>query len=79
MRDRRFLHSSSTGHLNLGAGHLSLGVCDYPEHVDPASWPEHARQQRALGLRFVRLAEFAWSRLEPRPGEFDWAWLDRAV
>ena len=79
MRDRRFLHSSSTGHLNLGAGHLSLGVCDYPEHVDPASWPEHARQQRALGLRFVRLAEFAWSRLEPRPGEFDWAWLDRAI
>ncbi|MFN4250400.1 beta-galactosidase [Deinococcus sp.] len=79
MRDRRFLHSSSTGHLNLGAGHLSLGVCDYPEHVDPASWPEHARQQRALGLRFVRLAEFAWSRLELRPGEFDWAWLDRAI
>ncbi|GGR60443.1 beta-galactosidase [Deinococcus seoulensis] len=58
---------------------LTLGVCDYPEHVDPATWPEHARQQRALGLHFVRLAEFAWSRLEPRPGEFDWAWLDQAI
>ena len=58
---------------------LMLGVCDYPEHVDPATWPEHARQQRSLGLRFVRLAEFAWSRLEPRAGQFEWAWLDRAI
>lgn len=75
MRDSTHPSSLST----LQPAPLLLGVCDYPEHVDPASWPEHARQQRALGLRFVRLAEFAWSRLEPRPGEFDWAWLDRAI
>jgi beta-galactosidase len=33
----------------------------------------------ALGITQVRIGEFAWSRLEPRPGEFDWAWLDSAV
>lgn len=59
--------------------HLLLGSCDYPEHVPRDRWASYARQQRELGLSFVRLAEFAWSRLEPRPGEFDWAWLDEAV
>ncbi|MFC3835723.1 MULTISPECIES: beta-galactosidase [Deinococcus] len=58
---------------------LLLGVCDYPEHVSPTLWPDFARQQRELGLSFVRLAEFAWSRMEPRPGEYDWAWLDEAI
>ncbi|THF85716.1 beta-galactosidase [Deinococcus sp. KSM4-11] len=58
---------------------LLLGVCDYPEHVSPALWADFARQQRELGLSFVRLAEFAWSRMEPRAGEYDWAWLDEAI
>ncbi|GHF49390.1 beta-galactosidase [Deinococcus metalli] len=58
---------------------LLLGVCDYPEHVSPDLWADFARQQRELGLSFVRLAEFAWSRLEPRAGEYDWAWLDGAI
>lgn len=31
------------------------------------------------GIRVVRIAEFAWSRIEPGPGELDFAWLDRAV
>ena len=59
--------------------HLQLGVCDYPEQVPPERWAEYAQAQKALGLRFVRLAEFAWSRLEPRPEHYDWAWLDEAV
>jgi len=32
-----------------------------------------------LGIRVVRIAEFAWSRMEPAPGRFDWAWLDDAI
>jgi beta-galactosidase len=31
------------------------------------------------GLTWVRIGEFAWSRLEPQPGQFDWGWLDRAI
>lgn len=27
----------------------------------------------------VRIGEFAWSRIEPDPGRFDWNWLDRAI
>ena len=33
----------------------------------------------ALGIEQVRLGEFAWSRIEPAAGAFDWDWLDRAI
>ena len=55
-----------------------LGVCYYPEHWPEAMWAEDARRMRELGIGFVRIGEFAWSRIEPRRGEFQWAWLDRA-
>ena len=32
-----------------------------------------------LGLSYVRIGEFAWSRLEPRDGELQFDWLDEAV
>ena len=31
------------------------------------------------GITFVRIGEFAWTRMEPQPVQFDWAWLDRAI
>lgn len=31
------------------------------------------------GLSWVRIGEFAWSRLEPAPGDLRFDWLDRAV
>ncbi|GGL82649.1 beta-galactosidase [Deinococcus aerolatus] len=61
------------------APHLLLGSCDYPEHVSQDRWAAYAQQQKELGLTFVRIAEFAWSRMEPRPGEYDWSWLDTAI
>ena len=57
----------------------SLGVCYYPEHWPESHWEEDARRMAALGIRYVRIGEFAWSRIEPRPGKFEWAWLDRAI
>ena len=56
-----------------------LGVCYYPEHWPEAIWAEDARRMRSLGLTTVRIGEFAWSRLEPDPGRYDFAWLDRAI
>ena len=40
---------------------------------------QDARRMRKLGISFVRIGEFAWSRIEPEPGRFEWDWLDRAV
>lgn len=56
-----------------------LGVCYYPEHWPEAFWAEDARRMRALGIEYVRIGEFAWSRIEPRRDDFRWDWLDRAI
>ncbi len=55
----------------------SLGVCYYPEHWDESRWPTDLTAMRELGLRYVRVAEFAWSRFEPGPGAVDFGWLRR--
>ncbi|MEL6297995.1 MAG: beta-galactosidase [Pseudomonadota bacterium] len=56
-----------------------LGVCYYPEHWPEDVWAGDARRMVEVGLTHVRIAEFAWSRIEPRPGEIEFGWLDRAV
>ncbi|MEP6148743.1 MAG: beta-galactosidase, partial [Nisaea sp.] len=57
----------------------SLGCCYYPEHWPEALWAEDAARMAEAGLSWVRIGEFSWSRLEPRPGELDWDWLDRVI
>ena len=56
-----------------------LGVCYYPEHWPEEMWAEDARRMAEAGLSVVRIGEFAWSRLEPSPGDLYWEWLDRAI
>ncbi|SEN52393.1 beta-galactosidase [Palleronia pelagia] len=57
----------------------TLGTCYYPEHWPEETWDEDARRMVEAGLTWVRIGEFAWSRIEPQPGQFDWGWLDRAI
>jgi beta-galactosidase len=56
-----------------------LGVCYYPEHWHEDIWVDDARRMREMGISFVRIAEFAWSRMEPSRGNFEFGWLDRAI
>ena len=58
---------------------MRLGVCYYPEHWPESVWEDDARHMAQLGLSRVRIGEFAWSKIEPEPGHYDWDWLDRAV
>ena len=58
---------------------MKLGVCYYPEHWPKETWASDAARMRALGLEYVRIGEFAWSRLEPEAGRWDWLWLDEAI
>ena len=56
-----------------------LGVAYYPE-----DWPESEigfdiRRMKELGINVVRIAEFAWHRMEPKPGEFDFSFFHRVV
>ncbi len=58
---------------------MELGVCYYPEQWPPERWPVDARLMRQAGLSLVRIAEFAWAAMEPKPGVFNWTWLDQAI
>ncbi|MGY6254741.1 beta-galactosidase [Paraburkholderia caledonica] len=58
---------------------MQLGVCYYPEQWPDTMWADDARRMVDMGITHVRIAEFAWSRMEPRAGVYEWAWLDRAI
>ena len=56
-----------------------IGAAYYPE-----AWPldqidADLEAMRQMGVNLVRVAEFAWSTLEPREGEYDFGWLHDAV
>ncbi len=57
----------------------TIGVCYYPEHWPENDWAQDAARMRDTGITWVRIGEFAWSRMEPAPGHLDWGWLDRAI
>ena len=57
----------------------TLGVCYYPEHWAEAQWAVDAARMVETGLTWVRIGEFAWSRLEPTSGQLQFEWLDRAI
>lgn len=58
---------------------MKLGCCYYPEHWPESDWDNNAARMREMGLELVRIGEFAWSRMEPKQGQYDWDWLDRAI
>ena len=58
---------------------MKLGVCYYPEQWPEDRWATDAQMMVDSGLTLVRIAEFAWARMEPVRGRFEWGWLDRAV
>lgn len=55
------------------------GTAWYPEQWPESRWDHDLALMQAAHMKVVRVGEFAWSRMEPREGEFDFAWLDRAI
>ncbi len=55
------------------------GADYYPEAWDESQWEKDATMMQAAGMNFVRLAEFAWAKMEPAEGRFNFAWLDHAL
>lgn len=61
------------------AGMPRLGVCYYPEHWSRSRWAIDAAEMKARGITYVRIAEFAWTLMEPARGRHEWGWLDQAI
>ena len=58
---------------------LLLGVDYYPDQTPEKLWEEDARMIADSGFTNVRVAEFAWSLMEPSEGKFEFAWLHQSV
>lgn len=58
---------------------MKLGVCYYPEQKPENFWQTEAHSMSELGLRIVRIGEFAWFKMEPEKGNYQLDWLDRII
>jgi beta-galactosidase len=56
-----------------------FGADYYPEHWPEERWEVDAGLMQKAGFNIVRLAEFAWVKMEPEPGRFDFEWLTKAL
>ncbi|GAC1643692.1 MAG: beta-galactosidase [Acidobacteriaceae bacterium] len=56
-----------------------LGVAWYPEQWPESRWEADLTLMEQAHVRMVRVGEFAWSRMEPADGRFDFDWLDLAI
>lgn len=60
----------------LNAEKITLGTCYYPEHWSESMWEEDLRRMRQYGIEVIRIAEFAWSKIEPVEGVYDYGFFD---
>lgn len=58
---------------------MRIGVDYYPEQWNTDLWEKDIDMMAETGVKVVRLAEFAWSVLEPRQDCFDFGWLDTVI
>ena len=61
----------------LDGNRITLGTCYYPEHWSEELWEEDLNRMLSCGIETVRIAEFAWSKIEPEEGVFDYSFFDR--
>jgi beta-galactosidase len=55
------------------------GVYYYPEAWKRDQWARDIKKMKDLGFEFVHMGEFAWARMEPKEGQYDFEWLDVCV
>lgn len=58
---------------------MYFGACYYPEHWPEERWETDARLMKEAGLNAIRMAEFAWAKMEPQEGNYQFDWLKRAI
>lgn len=58
---------------------MYFGVDYYPEHWPEERWSIDAKMMWEANINIVRLAEFAWAKMEPEEGTYDFSWLDRSI
>ena len=52
---------------------ITTGIYYYPEHWKESQWERDIKKISDMGYEFVHLAEFAWFKMEPEEGKFDFS------
>jgi len=58
---------------------ITTGIYYYPEQWNENQWERDIKKISDMGYEFVHLAEFAWFKMEPLEGKYDFVWLDKVV
>lgn len=56
-----------------------LGAAYYPEDWEESEIKSDIAKMQKTGISVVRIGEFAWRKMEPQPGKFEFAWLHNIV
>ncbi len=62
-----------------GQDAILMGTAWYPEQWPESRWEKDLELMEAANIKVVRIGEFAWSKMEPSEGHYDFDWLDRAI
>ena len=79
------IKTSTLAHINdyewsiMNSSHILYGGDYNPEQWPEEIWLEDVHLMREAGVNRVSLGIFSWAKLEPRPDEYDFAWLDRLL
>ena len=55
------------------------GVAYYPEMWSTGVIEEDIKLMKEVGFNMIRMAEFAWSKMEPTEGVFEFEWLEAVI
>lgn len=58
---------------------IYIGAAYYPEMWDESEVEKDIDRCKRLGINALRVGEFAWGKMEPKEGVFDFAWLEKVV
>jgi beta-galactosidase len=58
---------------------ITTGIYYYPEQWNENQWERDIKKIAEMGFEFVHIAEFAWFKMEPVEGKYDFSWLDKVV
>ena len=58
---------------------ITMGTCYYPEHWSRELWQDDLQRMKAAGITVIRVAEFAWNKVEPEENVFVFDFWDEDV
>ncbi len=70
---------SFSHHTPIDIDKFFFGAPYYPEHWDKETRKNDAKRMAEAGFNIVRMAEFAWDRMETEEGKYDFSLFDEVI